>query len=99
MMFTSSEPHGKKVRRVDRKKIAEKLVAMRGKKTQAEVAKSVGISKSSLAMYETAQRIPRDEVKLALASYYGVTIQDIFFSIPDRCCFTSCCIRTCIWFC
>ena len=56
MMFTSSEPHGKKVRRVDRKKIAEKLVAMRGKKTQAEVAKSVGISKSSLAMYETAQR-------------------------------------------
>ena len=54
MMFTSSEPHGKKVRRVDRKKIAEKLVAMRGKKTQAEVAKSVGISKSSLAMYETA---------------------------------------------
>ena len=80
MMFTSSEPHGKKVRRVDRKKIAEKLVAMRGKKTQAEVAKSVGISKSSLAMYETAQRIPSDEVKLALASYYGVTIQDIFFS-------------------
>ena len=80
MMFTSSELHGKKVRRVDRKKIAEKLVAMRGKKTQAEVAKSVGISKSSLAMYETAQRIPRDEVKLALASYYGVTVQDIFFS-------------------
>ena len=45
---------------MDRKKIAEKLVAMRGKKTQAEVAKSVGISKSSLAMYESAQMIPRD---------------------------------------
>ena len=65
---------------MDRKKIAEKLIAMRGEKTQAEVAKSIGISKSSLAMYETGQRIPRDEIKLALANYYGATIQDIFFS-------------------
>ncbi|MFQ7096123.1 MAG: helix-turn-helix transcriptional regulator [Christensenellales bacterium] len=65
---------------MDRKKIAEKLIAMRGEKTQAEVAKSIGISKSSLAMYETGQRVPRDEIKLALANYYGATIQDIFFS-------------------
>ena len=65
---------------MDRKKIAEKLIAMRGEKTQAEVAKSIGISKSSLAMYETGQRVPRYEIKLALANYYGATIQDIFFS-------------------
>ena len=65
---------------MDRKKIAEKLIAMRGEKTQAEVAKSIGISKSSLAMYETGQRVPRDEIKLALANYYGATIQEIFFS-------------------
>ena len=65
---------------MDRKKIEEKLIAMRGEKTQAEVAKSIGISKSSLAMYETGQRVPRDEIKLALADYYGATIQDIFFS-------------------
>lgn len=65
---------------MDRKKIAEKLIAMRGEKTQAEVAKSIGISKSSLAMYETGQRVPRDEIKLALANYYGAPIQDIFFS-------------------
>ena len=65
---------------MDRKKIAEKLIAMRGEKTQAEVAKSIGISKSSLAMYETGQRVPRDEIKLALANYYGATIHDIFFS-------------------
>ena len=65
---------------MDRKKIAEKLIAMRGEKTQAEVAKSIRISKSSLAMYETGQRVPRDEIKLALANYYGATIQDIFFS-------------------
>ena len=65
---------------MDRKKIAEKLIAMRAEKTQAEVAKSIGISKSSLAMYETGQRVPRDEIKLALANYYGATIQDIFFS-------------------
>lgn len=64
---------------MNRKAIARRLVELRGGKTQEDVAKSVGISTSALSMYETAQRIPRDEVKLALASYYGVTIQDLFF--------------------
>lgn len=52
---------------------------LRGDKSQAEVAKSIGIATSTLAMYETEKRIPRDSVKIALANYYGTTVQEIFF--------------------
>ena len=54
---------------MDRKQIAEKLVELRGEKTQAEVAENVGISLSTLAMYETGKRIPRDEIKIRLENY------------------------------
>ena len=37
---------------------------LRGEKTQEEIAKAVGITKSSWAMYERGERIPRDEVKI-----------------------------------
>ena len=59
--------------------IAKRLVKARGRQTQEQVAKSVGISTSALAMYETANRMPRDEVKKRLADYYGMTVQEIFF--------------------
>lgn len=63
---------------MDRKQIAEKLVELRGEKTQAEVAENVGISLSELAMYETGKRIPRDEIKIRLANYYGTTVESLF---------------------
>ena len=68
------------MRKLDRKQIAEKLIELRGEKTQAEVAKNVGISLSALAMYETGNRIPRDEIKIRLANYYGTTVESLFFS-------------------
>lgn len=58
----------------------EKLKKLRGGKTQEQVAESVGISASALAMYETERRVPRDRIKLALANYYGTTVQEIFFT-------------------
>lgn len=64
---------------MDKEKIASKLLKLRGSKTQESVAKDVGISPSALAMYEGAKRIPRDEIKLALANYYGVSIEMLFF--------------------
>lgn len=57
----------------------KRLVALRGEKSQAEVAKSVGIATSTLGMYETEQRMPRDSIKIALANYYNTTVQKIFF--------------------
>lgn len=62
----------------------KRLVGLRGKRSQAEVAKAVGIATSTLGMYETEQRIPRDPVKVALAKYYETTVQDIFFA--EECC-------------
>ena len=57
-----------------------KLVALRGEKSQTEVAAANGISTSALAMYETGKRVPRDEIKRSLANYYGVSVGDLFFS-------------------
>lgn len=58
----------------------EKLKKLRGERTQAHVAESVGISVSALAMYEAERRVPRDKIKSALADYYGTTVQKIFFA-------------------
>ena len=60
--------------------VGMKLKALRGKRTQKEVANEVGITKSALAMYERDKRVPRDEIKVKLAAFYGETVQSIFFS-------------------
>ncbi|MED0670583.1 helix-turn-helix transcriptional regulator [Aneurinibacillus aneurinilyticus] len=59
--------------------IAKKLVLLRGEISREEVATEVGISVSALQMYENGQRIPRDEIKIRLANYYSVTVQELFF--------------------
>lgn len=60
--------------------IGEKLKKLRGDVTQRKVANDVDISVSALSMYETGKRIPRDEVKLRLSEYYGVSIEKLFFT-------------------
>lgn len=62
--------------------IGMKLKALRGgkKKTQQEVADDLNITKSALAMYEKDNRVPRDEVKVRLAEYYGESVENLFFS-------------------
>ncbi len=57
----------------------EKLRALRGNKTQGEIAKDLGITVSSWAMYERNARRPSDEIKIRIANYFGKTVQEIFF--------------------
>ena len=57
-----------------------KLRELRGNKSQAEVAAALMISGSALSAYETGERTPRDDVKVRIAEYYGLEVQDIFFS-------------------
>lgn len=64
---------------IDVKAMADKLVELRGSRTQEEVAKNVGISTSALAMYETGKRVPRDPVKVKLSRYYKRSVTAIFF--------------------
>lgn len=67
---------------LNRQNIGDTLRRLRKEKneTQESVAKSIGISPSSYAMYETGQRIPRDDVKLAIAGYFKKSVKYIFFS-------------------
>lgn len=64
---------------IDSQKIADRLKTLRGQKTQEEVANALNISVSAIAMYESGKRIPRDEIKVALANYFETTVEDIFF--------------------
>ena len=57
-----------------------KLRELRGTRTQNDVAEAIGVTKSSYAMYERDERPPRDEVKIRLAKFFGVSIQDLFFT-------------------
>ena len=61
--------------------IGQRLKALRikKKKTISEVAAAVNISPSALSMYECDQRVPRDNIKIALADYYKKPIGKIFF--------------------
>lgn len=65
---------------MDAKKIGKRLVELRGKKSQLEVANNVEISVSALSMYENGERIPRDNIKIRLSEYYNQPIYDIFFA-------------------
>ena len=64
---------------MDAKAIGRRLVQLRGLKTGDEVSKALGISRSALCMYEKGERIPRDQIKIRLAEYYGTTVQELFF--------------------
>lgn len=68
---------------MDSKKIASKLIELRGEKTQQQVADDIGISVSAITNYELGIRVPRDEIKIRLADYYGVSVESIFFSQSD----------------
>ncbi len=64
----------------DMERNGQRLLELRGEKTRETVASAVGISVSALAMYESGQRNPRDDVKLALANYYNVSVGSLFFN-------------------
>ena len=67
------------MKEVDAKAIGKKLVEYRGSRTQEEVANALGLSVSALSMYERGERVPRDNIKIRIATYYKKPIHKIFF--------------------
>ena len=65
---------------MDVERIGKTLIELRGDRTQIQVANDLNISDAALSAYEQGTRIPRDEVKIRIAKYYGVRVQDIFFA-------------------
>lgn len=55
------------------------LRTLRGDRTQQEIAEALHLTKSAWSMYEKGERMPRDEIKIKIANYFGKTVQEIFF--------------------
>lgn len=64
---------------MDLKKLQKRLVDARGDRSRAEVASTLGISLSALAMYENGARVPRDEIKERMAALYETSVGALFF--------------------
>lgn len=64
---------------MDMKQAGAKLKELRGCRTQVGVARAVKITPSALSMYESGERVPRDEVKERLCAYYGVPVPEVFY--------------------
>lgn len=64
---------------MDVKRIANKLLELRDGRPRSEVAQACGISVSAVAMYEQGMRVPKDDIKIKLAKYYGVPVESIFY--------------------
>ena len=66
--------------KIDSVEIGKRLRELRGDVPRSVVARKLKISYSAMAYYESGERLPSDRVKVMLANYYGMTVQDIFFS-------------------
>lgn len=60
--------------------VAFVLRSLRGERTVLDVSEATGIGVSALNNYEAGLRMPRDEAKAALAQFYGLSVDDIFFT-------------------
>lgn len=59
--------------------IGRRLKHLRGGRTIQEIADATGIDSSTIGMYEIGQRIPRDDNKITLANFFGMTVQELFY--------------------
>lgn len=64
---------------MNKQKMAKKLIELRGDKSREQIAVDLNVSFSAIVSYETGERVPRDELKIRIATYYGVNVEDIFF--------------------
>lgn len=59
----------------------EKLKKLRNEKelSISQIAEAVEVTKSSWAMYERNERTPRDEVKVRIVKFFGVSLIWLFY--------------------
>lgn len=60
------------------KTTGEKLQALRGQRSIEDAAQLIRISPQALTAYEQGERIPRDTVKIRIATAYNMPIEAIF---------------------
>ena len=66
---------------IDGKQIGGRIKELRTGRgmTAEELGKALGISSSAVNMYECGQRVPRDEIKISIAEYFGKSVESIFY--------------------
>jgi transcriptional regulator with XRE-family HTH domain len=57
--------------------LSKKLVTLRGKQTQQEVADAIGISRARYSHYETGRSEPDIATIVKIANYFGVTVDSL----------------------
>ena len=65
---------------MDKLRIAQKLRELRGDRSQREVADAVGTTAMAISLYESGERIPKDEIKIRLARFYNTTVDALFYT-------------------
>ena len=63
----------------DAVEIGKRLKGLRGVRTRIGVARETQIPMTSLQAYEEGKRIPNPDRMIALANYYGTSVQHLFF--------------------
>lgn len=51
--------------------------------SQLDLSRKLHISNSALSQYESGARTPSDDIKLKIASYFGVSV-DYLLGLPDK---------------
>lgn len=46
--------------------------------TQQELSKILGVSKSSISLYENEKMNPEDDIKIKIVDYFNVTLDELF---------------------
>lgn len=60
--------------------IGDRLKSLRGNKSQKEVADALGVTPVAISQYERGERIPNDDMKIAIAKYFRKSVATIFFN-------------------
>lgn len=72
------------VKTIDAQTIGERLRTLRGSRTQKEVGDAIGVTAMAISFYERGERVPADDIKVALARYFNSTVEAIFFYILSK---------------
>ncbi|WP_342471602.1 helix-turn-helix transcriptional regulator [Metasolibacillus sp. FSL H7-0170] len=65
---------------MNKEKIGMILTDLRGGESREEVSKKIGVSVSAWQMYENGQRVPKDEIKIKIASHFKKSVEEIFYT-------------------
>lgn len=60
--------------------IGKRLKALRGDRTLEKVGNDLNVTAMAVSSWELGKRVPSDDLKVKLASYYGVSLYDLFYA-------------------